>query len=842
MAIDRETQEQLTNIQIQLDAFDARLEFAERRTQAIRYQNFVDNFLSGLTDISELGFIGSHLDWKEVAVPANPDSGFRRVFASIVTNKLSVLTSGGTTVNLEYGDADVDARLTSAGFQLNDNVRALFGTGSDVSILFNGTDLIIDPIYGGGTPNTVGDIIINVDGDSDHGALAFGAASGGDTRIYWSGTQFVLEFNSASGRSFIITNIGAGTAELSTDIISESTGAAGVTVDGVIVKDSGLTVAANIVMGDNSVTGIDTLTFNDQLGTIAGVQNQNLLDKTATESISGAYTHTVGMVVDGTADEEQLIVQAHSTQTGLVFVVEKSDQTNLFSVHPTGLITTLNGTWDGGGMDIASGDSYAINGTDVLTATVLGPGVVTASLTSNLVGLTVTGSADEVQLTLTGNSTQTSDIFVIQSATPTEQLALDNDGNLQIRKHFTAGSTASSSSLRIINAVDNIASTPAVGVFTQPAQTSTAFTNRDISGIKAVAVYAASGTASGRDCIGIDAEAQHKSSRPLLNLTAIRAFVHTESIGSGAVTNAVGIDIPAAEYESDIPANIRGIKIGDMTGSSFTGTSYGIDIEQFGQTSGTAYGIRVLCAVGGTVRPLWARSPSGTGTIESGVDGFFRIDDNIDASGPTDGFACMIYTPVTSSAQTGVDGAILRVGDAGQGASTSVTAANNNAIICGAMIDVQLSDNSKTGVVGAMLALFGQHDGGMAEPYSILESVSNSVGSINAFKSDTLIGGEAVDGGAYSPYPTVSGRLHVDQESTTGAKPALFLDQADVSEQCIIFSSSGSDIGINLFTVNVTGTPKMAWDESEDDFNFSAGVTVESREVNRYAYSVRGGR
>ena len=27
-------------------------------------------------------------------------------------------------------------------------------------------------------------------------------------------------------------------------------------------------------------------------------------------------------------------------------------------------------------------------------------------------------------------------------------------------------------------------------------------------------------------------------------------------------------------------------------------------------------------------------------------------------------------------------------------------------------------------------------------------------------------------------------------------------------------------------------------DESEDDLNFSVGVTVESREVNRYAYSV----
>jgi hypothetical protein len=47
---------------------------------------------------------------------------------------------------------------------------------------------------------------------------------------------------------------------------------------------------ANIVMADNSITGLDTLTFTTGAGTIAGVQNQNLVDKSA-----GAFTADLAM-------------------------------------------------------------------------------------------------------------------------------------------------------------------------------------------------------------------------------------------------------------------------------------------------------------------------------------------------------------------------------------------------------------------------------------------------------------------------------------------------------------------------------------------------------------------
>lgn len=74
--------------------------------------------------------------------------------------------------------------------------------------------------------------------------------------------------------------------------------------------------------------------------------------------------------------------------------------------------------------------------------------------------------------------------------------------------------------------------------------------------------------------------------------------------------------------------------------------------------------------------------------------------------------------------------------------------------------------------------------------------------------------GDIILGGGTSP----SGQLHVDQSSSTGAQPVLFLDQGDTSEQCIEFSSDAADRDINLWTVNVTGTPTAKWDESEDAF------------------------
>ncbi len=112
MATEREVEQSLKNIQIDITDLDVRLEFAERRVRAIRHTSFVENFLAGLTDLGALGFISSHLDWKHVASPANPSSGFQRIFADTDNSgHLTSRNSSGAEIDLEYVDADAIAAV-----------------------------------------------------------------------------------------------------------------------------------------------------------------------------------------------------------------------------------------------------------------------------------------------------------------------------------------------------------------------------------------------------------------------------------------------------------------------------------------------------------------------------------------------------------------------------------------------------------------------------------------------------------------------------------------------------------------------------------------------------------
>lgn len=52
---------------------------------------------------------------------------------------------------------------------------------------------------------------------------------------------------------------------------------------------AGHTMDADLAMSDNQISGIDNLLFTDVNGQIAGIENQNLLDKTDSESITGVY-------------------------------------------------------------------------------------------------------------------------------------------------------------------------------------------------------------------------------------------------------------------------------------------------------------------------------------------------------------------------------------------------------------------------------------------------------------------------------------------------------------------------------------------------------------------------
>jgi len=122
----------------------------------------------------------------------------------------------------------------------------------------------------------------------DHGGL--GGLSDDDH------TQYIL----VAGTRAFTGNQALGTNKF-TGLSAGSSAGDSVRFEDVIREDGTNAFTGNQAMGDNSLTGIDTLTFTDTAGTIAGIQNQNLLDKSATETVSGQWEYSTGLTLSGSA-------------------------------------------------------------------------------------------------------------------------------------------------------------------------------------------------------------------------------------------------------------------------------------------------------------------------------------------------------------------------------------------------------------------------------------------------------------------------------------------------------------------------------------------------------------
>jgi len=110
-------------------------------------------------------------------------------------------------------------------------------------------------------------------------------------------------------------------------------------------SNAGHTIDANIVMNDNSMTGVDTITFTDVNGTIAGIQNQNLLDKTATESLSGLYTWTA----NGIHFNDNIPTTFGNTSGTPDVLIDYDSVTSALNIDLTGVANTdLDVTTSGG--------------------------------------------------------------------------------------------------------------------------------------------------------------------------------------------------------------------------------------------------------------------------------------------------------------------------------------------------------------------------------------------------------------------------------------------------------------------------------------------------------------
>ena len=159
-------------------------------------------------------------------------------------------------------------------------------------------------------------------------------------------------------------------------------------------KAGGVTVN-NLVVGNNA-TAIDAAAGN---ATIFGSLGANTL------TVGGATTTTVfpgSLTVEGTTTfidstnlrVEDKVIDLNSDAAGVGVGSNASSGLNILSNNGANTVTFLTLS-DGGalssssGLDVATGTSYSVNATEVLSATTLGSGVVNSSLTS--VGTIATG-------------------------------------------------------------------------------------------------------------------------------------------------------------------------------------------------------------------------------------------------------------------------------------------------------------------------------------------------------------------------------------------------------------------------------------------------------------------
>lgn len=163
-------------------------------------------------------------------------------------------------------------------------------------------------------------------------------------------------------------------------------------------------------------------------GGFLSIAGNNVLSQTALGStvLSSSLTSlgTIASLVATTADINGGTIDNTAIGTGTpaigLFSAIGVSTTSSFG----GTITGPSGTWDSGGMDLAASDTYAIDGNDVLSATALGAGVVSSSLTSlgtiaSLVATTADINGGTIDNAAVGATTPSTGVFTDLSASGT---------------------------------------------------------------------------------------------------------------------------------------------------------------------------------------------------------------------------------------------------------------------------------------------------------------------------------------------------------------------------------------------------------------------------------------
>ena len=134
----------------------------------------------------------------------------------------------------------------------------------------------------------------------------------------------------------------------------------------------------------------------------------------------------------------------NTIQNSVVIIADTTGNMSGVGTLGCGAITSTGATSLGTlGVGAITGTS-TIGGTDITASGAL------AGASAAISGITaITGSADVVQLTVTGNATNTSDLFVVENSAATDMFKVGNTGNATLTGSLTTAGVTSSASIDI---------------------------------------------------------------------------------------------------------------------------------------------------------------------------------------------------------------------------------------------------------------------------------------------------------------------------------------------------------------------------------------------------------
>lgn len=187
-------------------------------------------------------------------------------------------------------------------------------------------------------------------------------------------------------------------------------------------------VTSNIQTQLNSGSSYSSATFTtdfaaETTANLSELTNLYYTDVRVAAKVTKAYVDALAITSLGTIGS--LVATTADINAGTVDAViggTTPADGSFTTLSATSTVTGPSGTWDTGGMDIATTDTYAIAGTDVLNATTLGTGVLASSLTSlgtvaSLVATTADINAGTVDAVVGGTTPAAGDFTSVGAGT-----------------------------------------------------------------------------------------------------------------------------------------------------------------------------------------------------------------------------------------------------------------------------------------------------------------------------------------------------------------------------------------------------------------------------------------